>query len=98
MSIPGGYPYWLISLLILNIIDKYRMGGQKRKREEIRASPTTSSITCSINLSDILKINEDGSAVITMPKAPDGYYFDQREILEQLSKAGILKGNETYKF
>ena len=83
------------------------MGGQKREREkreiifeEIRkkVAPTTSSITCSINLSDILKINEDGSAVITMPKAPDGYYFDQREILEQLSKAGILNGYETYKF
>lgn len=60
--------------------------------------PTTSSITCSINLSDIIKINEDGTAVITMPKAPDCYYIDHREILEQLSKAGILEGNATYKF
>jgi histidinol-phosphate/aromatic aminotransferase/cobyric acid decarboxylase-like protein len=74
------------------------MEGQKRKREKREEIRATSSITCSINLSDILKINEDGSAVITMPKAPDGCYIDHREILEQLRKAGILKGNETYKF
>ena len=82
-----------------------KMGGQKREREKRRKLIKPQYSNCNIEstqhtirLGDICKINEDGTATITMPTAPPGYYIDPNEIINQLIEIGILNSIENVTF